>query len=67
MLAAKLEDIAGTGASIVATANPGCTMQIETGLRRAGRAVAVQHVIELLDRSYTAGDEAAGNADRSSG
>ena len=56
VLAAKLEDIASTGASIVATANPGCTIQLETGLRRAGREVAAQHVIELLDRSYGAGD-----------
>ena len=62
VLATKLEDIAGTGASIVATANPGCTMQLETGLRRAGRAVAVQHVIELLDRSYAAGDDSAAQA-----
>ena len=57
VLAAKLEDIASTGASIVATANPGCTLQLEAGLRRAGQPVTVQHVIELLDRSYTAGDD----------
>jgi hypothetical protein len=31
-------------------------MQLETGLREAGRPVDVQHVIELLDRSYAAGE-----------
>ena len=34
VLDAKMADIAATGATIVATSNPGCTMQIETGLRR---------------------------------
>ncbi|MXZ62869.1 MAG: (Fe-S)-binding protein [Chloroflexi bacterium] len=55
VLDAKLADIAGTGASTVVTSNPGCTMQIETGLRRARRRGEVLHVIELLDRSYAAG------------
>ena len=58
VLAAKLEDIEASGASVVATANPGCTLQIETGLRRSGGDVAVRHVIELLDQSYRAGDAA---------
>ena len=39
------------------TSNPGCTMQIETGLRRARRPAEVLHLIELLDRSYVAGAE----------
>ena len=52
VLEPKLEDIAATGAQIVATANPGCTMQIEGGLRRTGSSAHAQHVIELLDRSY---------------
>jgi glycolate oxidase iron-sulfur subunit len=56
VLDAKLEDVAATGAAIVATSNLGCTMQLETGLREAGRPVDVQHVIELLDRSYAAGE-----------
>ncbi len=55
VLDAKLADIAGTGASTVVTSNPGCTMQIETGLRRARRSGEVLHLIELLDRSYAAG------------
>jgi glycolate oxidase iron-sulfur subunit len=54
VLEAKLADINQTGASIVATANIGCTIQIESGLR--GSQTTVQHVIELLDRSYQSGD-----------
>ncbi|MEE8422320.1 MAG: heterodisulfide reductase-related iron-sulfur binding cluster [Dehalococcoidia bacterium] len=58
VLAAKMADIETTGADVIATANPGCTLQLETGIRRserlAGRA-AVQHVIELLDASYRSG------------
>ncbi len=57
VLDAKLADIASTGASVVVTSNPGCTMQIETGLRRAHRDGEVLHLIELLDRSYAAGAE----------
>ncbi len=56
VLDAKLEDIAGTDASIVATANIGCTLQIEAGLRSTGSPSTAQHVIELLDRAYAAGD-----------
>ena len=55
VLDAKLADIASTGASTVVTSNPGCTMQIETGLRRARRPGEVLHLIELLDRSYAVG------------
>ena len=58
VLDAKLEDIAASGASVVATANPGCTMQIEAGIRRIGMPATVRHVIELLDQSYRAGDAA---------
>ena len=55
VLDAKLADVAQTGASVVATANLGCTLQIEAGLRGAGAETTAQHVIELLDRSYEAG------------
>jgi glycolate oxidase iron-sulfur subunit len=61
VLDAKMEDIAASGASIVATANPGCTMQIEAGIRRSGMPAVARHVIELLDQSYRAGDDAKGS------
>ena len=56
ILAAKLEDVARTDASIVATSNIGCTMQLEAGLRAAGSGAGALHVIEILDRAYAAGE-----------
>ena len=55
VLDAKMADVQQTGASVICTSNPGCTMQLEGGVRRAGMPARVQHVIELLDESYTAG------------
>jgi len=50
----KCEALATTGAPIVASANPGCTMQITAGLRELGVGnVEVVHPIELLDRAYS--------------
>jgi glycolate oxidase iron-sulfur subunit len=39
---------------VIATANPGCMLQLEAGVRRAGGNQRVLHVIELLDEAYTA-------------
>lgn len=41
-----------TQCEIVATANPGCTMQIGAELRRAGSRLEVVHPVELLAESY---------------
>lgn len=49
----KAEAIASTGATIVASANPGCTMQIAAGLRELGAEIEVVHPVELLDRART--------------
>jgi glycolate oxidase iron-sulfur subunit len=48
----KVENILATGASIVATANPGCAMQVQSGLRDAGSKIPVRHVVEILDDAY---------------
>jgi len=48
----KAESVRATGANIVAAANPGCTLQIQASLRRAGIRTLVMHPIELLDRAY---------------
>ncbi len=48
----KVEAVLETGAAIMATANPGCSLQIAAGLRVAGSAVQVRHVVELLDDAY---------------
>lgn len=51
VLAAKMTDIESTGADVICTANPGCTLQIQAGVRRKGLDAGVQHVIELFDES----------------
>jgi glycolate oxidase iron-sulfur subunit len=50
LMLAKAEALAATGAAVVASANPGCTMQIRAGLQAIGRGdIQVVHPIELLD------------------
>ena len=48
----KLGHLRATGAQIVATANPGCHLQIQTGLKSAGETTAVTHPIVLLASAY---------------
>jgi len=52
LLDRKLEKIRGTGATVVASANPGCCVQLEAGMREAGREVEIVHPITLLARAY---------------
>ncbi len=47
----KVRNIIATGAEALVSGNPGCSLQITTGLERAGHALPVMHTIELLDRS----------------
>ena len=54
VLAPKLAHIAETGASLIATGNPGCLMQIGGGLIQAGIGVRAVHPVDLLDASYAA-------------
>jgi glycolate oxidase iron-sulfur subunit len=49
----KLRHIAATGADAVVTANPGCILQIQAGLRERGAPTRVLHLVELLDRACT--------------
>jgi glycolate oxidase iron-sulfur subunit len=53
LLARKLDAILATGAAAVISANPGCMLQIESGLRARGSNVPVLHVVEVLDRAMT--------------
>jgi glycolate oxidase iron-sulfur subunit len=52
VLAEKLKQIGNSGATILATGNAGCHMQIAAGARLAGMALRVCHPVELLDESY---------------
>jgi glycolate oxidase iron-sulfur subunit len=52
----KARNVAGTGARIVATANPGCAIQIAAALREEGYDAQIKHVVELLDEAYGAAE-----------
>jgi glycolate oxidase iron-sulfur subunit len=49
LLSRKIEDIEDTGASYIVTANPGCMMQMEMGIRiRNIEGKKVLHIVEFL-------------------
>jgi len=52
LLGRKTANIVGTGAEWVATANPGCHLQIARGLDAAGARIQVTHPVSLLARAY---------------
>jgi glycolate oxidase iron-sulfur subunit len=52
LLTRKVGHIRTTGAEIVATANPGCHLQIARGLKNAGADVRVMHPVSLLAQAY---------------
>jgi len=54
LLQRKVDHIAATGATIVATGNPGCLLQIQNGLRQRGLNVDAVHPVSLLAQSYRA-------------
>jgi glycolate oxidase iron-sulfur subunit len=56
--ARKIAAIAKSGAHLVATGNPGCLMQIKSGVRAAGLPVEVLHPVELLADAYRASEAA---------
>jgi glycolate oxidase iron-sulfur subunit len=49
----KMADVFATRPEIIATANPGCMLQLELGVRQTGQRQEVVHVVELLDRAYS--------------
>ncbi len=53
LLARKLDAIERTGARLVVSANPGCMLQIQSGLADRGRRLEVLHVVEVLDRAMS--------------
>jgi glycolate oxidase iron-sulfur subunit len=51
----KAEAVLASGARLVASANPGCTLQIRAALQERGEHVEFVHPLELLDRAIQAG------------
>jgi glycolate oxidase iron-sulfur subunit len=55
LLRRKIGHIKSTGAQVVATANPGCLLQIINGARAEGIALRIVHPISLLAEAYRLG------------
>jgi glycolate oxidase iron-sulfur subunit len=51
LLRTKMDAVNSTGAEMIATANPGCILQLRAGVSLHGNGQEVLHVVELLDRS----------------
>jgi glycolate dehydrogenase iron-sulfur subunit len=52
LLDRKVGNIERTGASVVATANPGCQLQIARGLKDREEAIEVVHPVSLMAAAY---------------
>jgi glycolate oxidase iron-sulfur subunit len=52
LLRRKVRNVLTTKAEAVVTANPGCILQIQAGLRAQGRELPVLHLVEILDKAY---------------
>jgi glycolate oxidase iron-sulfur subunit len=58
ILEKKMASVDTVSAQIVATANPGCMLQLRAGVRKwGGKDVRVAHVIEILDEAYQLPDK----------
>ncbi len=55
LLKGKMEAVNAADAEVVATANPGCILQLRAGVKAHGKGQRVVHVVELLDEAYTGG------------
>jgi len=47
----KVQNIMRTEADVIVSGNPGCLLQIATGLEAAGRPLRIMHLVEVLDQS----------------
>ena len=52
VLDSKMRNVGGTGADVLATANPGCVLQLQYGTQRYGPPVEVKYVTDLLNEAY---------------
>jgi glycolate oxidase iron-sulfur subunit len=47
----KLDHASATKAEVIVTANPGCLIQLQSGLDERGQLTRVKHIVELLDEA----------------
>ena len=66
VLRSKMGNVGRTGAEILATANPGCVIQLQQGAAQFGPDVQVRYVTDLLDEAYAAGSQGVDSSGRAS-
>ena len=54
LLDSKMVAVKDTGADVIATANPGCVLQLRYGVNREDVPLQVRYVTDLLDEAYLA-------------
>ncbi len=47
----KVKNCLSTSPDVIVSANPGCLVQIDSGLQRAGKTIPVLHMIDVIDAS----------------
>ena len=65
VLGSKMDAFETTGADVIATANPGCLLQLQYGVEDRKLSADVKYVTDLLDEAYQLEDRANGAAYRS--
>ncbi|HYG67580.1 MAG TPA: (Fe-S)-binding protein, partial [Anaeromyxobacteraceae bacterium] len=58
----KAANVLATHATLLASANPGCTLHVTRLLREGGANIEAAHPIELLDRAIAAAEEGGSKA-----
>jgi glycolate oxidase iron-sulfur subunit len=61
----KVQNLLKTEAEVLVSGNPGCLLQIASGLEEAGRPMRIMHLVELLDQSIREGQARPGAAGQS--
>jgi len=56
VLERKMASLAAVAPDVIASGNPGCILQLRTGVTRSGLRARVVHPVELLDEAYAAED-----------
>ena len=47
----KAKNLVKTGAALIASSNPGCSLQIKKSLEKRGETISLMHPMQLLDLS----------------
>ncbi len=55
----KMRNVAAANPDIIVTANPGCHLQLQCGIRREGSSRRVMHPVSLLRKSYDIAEQTA--------